>query len=223
MQSADLPLLAAFVLGLLVAVNPCQLAINVSALSYEYKNGKRWIEGLSYALGRTITYTAMGWVLMCLIGGGKNIDCFRQILSKAEVAVPYVLVAMGIYMLSRALHHHHHDGENCHNSGLIIKRSGPLGSLMLGMTLALAFCPESAVFYFGMMVPLSMSCEIGALVPLLFGLGASVPVLIMSWIMLSAINKAKSISGLFEHFQQWLNAITGFLFIAIAVMLWLAD
>lgn len=219
MQSADIPLLTAFVLGLLVAINPCQLAINVSALSYEYKNGKRWMEGLSYALGRTITYTAMGWILMCLIGGGKNVDGLQIILSKAELFVPYILIALGIYMLIRAFHLHHHDGENCHNSGQMIKRNGPLGSLVLGMTLALAFCPESAIFYFGMMIPLSMSCEVGVLVPLVFGLGASIPVVFMSWIMLKAIKGTERISKIFEHFQQWLNGITGIIFIAIAILL----
>ncbi|MDE7117644.1 MAG: sulfite exporter TauE/SafE family protein, partial [Bacteroidaceae bacterium] len=68
LQSTDLPLLAAFVLGVLVALNPCQLAISISALAYEYRNGKSLSDGIVYALGRTITYTIMGWVAMCLIG-----------------------------------------------------------------------------------------------------------------------------------------------------------
>lgn len=223
MQSADFPLLTAFVLGLLVAINPCQLAINVSALSYEYKNGKRWIEGLSYALGRTITYTVLGWILMCLIGGGKNIEGVQALLEKAEIAVPYVLIAFGIYMLYRAFCHHHHDGENCHNSGQMIRRNGPLGALVLGMTLALAFCPESAIFYFGIMLPLSISSNVGFLLPLTFGVGASIPVIIMSWIMLKTMDKAKNISALFDNFQQWINAITGILFISIAFILLFID
>ena len=57
LQSTDLPLLAAFALGILVALNPCQLAISISALAYEYRNGKRLTDGIIYALGRTVTYT----------------------------------------------------------------------------------------------------------------------------------------------------------------------
>ena len=190
LQSADLPLLTAFVLGLLVALNPCQLAISVSALAYEYRNGKRLIDGLVYALGRTITYTAMGWVTMCLIGGGANVVGLQQVLSKAEVILPYVLIALGLYMLYRAFHRHHHHGDNCHNSGRIIKRNGPLGSLVLGMTLAFAFCPESAIFYFGMMIPLSISSSVGVIVPLVFGLSASIPVVAIAWMMNKAVNGA---------------------------------
>lgn len=219
LQSADLPLLTAFVLGLLVALNPCQLAISVSALAYEYRNGKRLIDGLVYALGRTITYTAMGWVTMCLIGGGANVVGLQQVLSKAEVILPYVLIALGLYMLYRAFHRHHHHGDNCHNSGRIIKRNGPLGSLVLGMTLAFAFCPESAIFYFGMMIPLSISSSVGVIVPLVFGLSASTPVVAIAWMMNKAVNGAERLSRGFEYFQQGLNGVTGLLFIAIAILL----
>ena len=219
LQSADLPLLAAFALGVLVALNPCQLAISISALAYEYRNGRRLMDGIIYALGRTITYTVLGWVTMCLIGGGSNVTGLQNVLSTAEVAVPYVLIAIGLYLIFRAFHRHHHDGENCHNSGRIIKRNGPLGSLILGMTLALAFCPESAIFYFGMMIPLSISCNVGALVPPVFGLAASIPVVVIAWLMNKAVNGAEKFSRGFEHFQQWLNGITGCLFIAIAILL----
>ena len=143
----------------------------------------------------------------------------QKVLSSAEIAVPYILIIIGIYLLFRAFHRHHHDGENCHNSGRIIKRNGPLGSLILGMTLALAFCPESAIFYFGMMIPLSISSNVGAIVPLVFGLSASIPVIIIAWLMSKAVHGAERWSRGFEHFQQGLNGITGILFIALAVWL----
>lgn len=223
LQSTDLPLLAAFVLGVLVSLNPCQLAISISALAYEYRNGKSLSDGIVYALGRTITYTIMGWVTMCLIGGGSNIAGLQSVLSKAEVAVPYILTGLGIYLIVRAFHYHHHDGEHCHNSGRIIKRNGPLGSLVLGMTLALAFCPESAIFYFGMMIPLSITSHVGAAIPLVFGISASIPVVMMAWLIQKALNGAERFSHSFEHFQQWLNGITGLLFIGIAILLFIGN
>lgn len=223
LQSADLPLLAAFALGVLVALNPCQLAISISALAYEYRNGKKLMDGIVYALGRALTYTLLGWITMCLIGGGSNIAGLQNVLSMAEVAVPYVLIVVGLYLLYRAFRRHHHHGDDCHNSGKIIKRNGPLGSLVLGMTLALAFCPESAIFYFGMMIPLSISSNIGAMVPLVFGLAASIPVIVIAWLMYKATKGAEKLSHGFEHFQQWLNGITGVLFILIAILLFMEE
>ncbi len=221
MQSTDIPLLTAFVLGLLTALNPCQLAISVSALAYEYRGGKGIVEGLLYTLGRTITYIVLGWILMCLIGGGKNIKGVEILLSKGEIALPFVLVLIGIFMLSRAFHHHHHHDESCHNSGTIIKRNGPLGAIILGMTLALAFCPESAVFYFGLMIPLAMKSSISIIIPIVFAIAAALPVAVIAYLMSKAVNKVQSISHAFETFQKILNAVTGLLFIIIAILLWL--
>ena len=223
MQSTDLPLLAAFVLGLLVALNPCQLAISVSALTYEYRSGKGLLDGLTYALGRSVTYTLMGWITMCLIGGGKNITGLQNLLSKAEAAVPYILMALAIFLITRCFRPHHHHDDSCHNSGTIIKRNGPLGSLVLGMSLALAFCPESDIFYFGMMIPLSVNSQMGALIPLVFAVSASLPVIIIAWLMKTAVNGAEKISKGFEHFQLWLNVIAAIIFIIIAVLMLLNE
>lgn len=219
MQSTDLPLLTAFVLGLLTALNPCQLAISVSALAYEYKRGKRLADSLLYATGRTITYTILGWIMMCLIGGGRNIEGFQTLVSKAEVILPYILIVIGLYLISRAFHHHHHDGDNCHNSGTLIRRNGPLGSLILGMILALAFCPESAIFYFGIMLPLAMQTTASIFIPLVFALAAALPVVAIALIMRKAVDSVHRISNSLEIFQSILNAITGVLFIVIAVLL----
>ncbi len=218
-QQTDLPLFAAFILGLLVALNPCQLAINITALSYIIKREKRKSSTLIYTLGRTLTYTLLGWVLICLIGGGRNVEGVQHLLSQSEVLLPYILIAIGLFMLVRAFHTHHHDGESCHNSGQIIRRNGPLGALILGMTLALAFCPESAVFYFGLMLPLSVTSDVGLLVPLIFALAAGLPVLFLAWIMTHAYQKAQQISQTFEYAQQGLNALTGILFLVMALLL----
>lgn len=218
MQSSEYPLLAAFLLGILVAVNPCQLAISISALAYEYRNGKQLTDALVYAAGRAITYTLLAWVTMCLIGGGLNVSGLQHTLSKAEDALPYVLIATGAYMIYRAFKPHHH-GDSCHNSKRIIKRNGPLGALVLGMTLALAFCPESAIFYFGLMIPLGIADHMGFLVPPVFALGASLPIIAIAWTMKKTINGAERMSRNFERFQQIQNIVVGLLFIFIAILL----
>jgi len=42
---------------------------------------------------------------------------------------------------------------------------------------ALAFCPMSAAIYFGVLIPLSISNHMVILYPVLFGIGASLPLL----------------------------------------------
>lgn len=224
--TGEFPLITALILGLLVAINPCQLAINVSALTYIYKrdlgNRQGFMHGLLYVLGRSLTYTVLGWVLICLIGGGKNVTAIQSLLSHGETILPYLLLLMGLFMLYRGIHSHHHThGDDCHNSGHIIKRNGPLGALMLGVTLAFAFCPESAVFYFGVMLPLAVSSSVGILLPLLFALGAALPVLALSWVMFKATNRVLQFPLAFEKVQKLINLITGAIFFVLAITFFL--
>lgn len=217
------PELSALLIGLAVALNPCQLAINISALTYISKDnadGKTLVsKGIIYAAGRTVTYIAMAWILLMVLKmSGFGISLTQSILSKAEIILPPVLIAVGIFLIFRALHTHKHSDE-CHNCGNIIRSSGSRGTFVLGMMLALAFCPESGLFYFGMMLPLSAASENSWLIPVCFAVAASVPVMVLSVLISGAMSKARSFENRFKHFQQWLNGIVGVIFIVIAVLI----
>lgn len=220
-QSAELPLLAALLLGILVALNPCQLAINVSALTYmsrrtEDKN-RLLLKGIVYAAGRVFTYTLLGWMLVYAANRGLDISFVRSLLSHGEDILPYILILIGLFLLLRVFYHRHkHDGA-CHHSGQTIRRSGPFGEFFLGMVLALAFCPESAIFYFGMMIPLSVSSPAGYVIPFVFAVAAAIPVVFISWAVSSAVNGARRFEHRVERFQLYLNFITGIIFIIIGV------
>jgi cytochrome c biogenesis protein CcdA len=62
----DLPILAAFVLGLMTAISPCPLATNITATAYLSKNiieKKRVLfNGVFYTLGRMFSYTTLGLI-----------------------------------------------------------------------------------------------------------------------------------------------------------------
>ena len=68
------PLLTAFVLGILVALHPCPMATNIAAMGYigkDVENRRQvFVDGLLYTLGRTISYSVLGAVLIALIRGG---------------------------------------------------------------------------------------------------------------------------------------------------------
>ena len=56
------------------------------------------------------------------------------------------------------------------------KLKGNLGSLLLGVLFALAFCPTSGLFYFGMLIPMSAT-EPGGPLSMLW-----LPVCLLSWL-----------------------------------------
>lgn len=218
-------MLTAFILGLLVAANPCQLAINISALTYIIKRDEEHHHSpyhhLIYIIGRSISYTLLGWVLICLAGGGKNLETVQSLLSYGDEIVPYALTAMGLFLIYRGIHTHHHDHgddchNNCHNSGTLIKRNGPMGALMLGIILAFAFCPESAVLYFGALLPLSLTNSLGLLYPLIFSAGAAIPVLGIALLLNKASKSAVTLTQRLEHIQRIINIVIGIAFIVVA-------
>lgn len=227
LQQSDLPLFSAFVLGLLTAINPCQLAICVSALTYIQKRDlgakKGWANSMLFVLGRCITYVLLAWLLICLIGGGQNVQAMQSVLSHGEMILPYALLLMGLFLIYRSWHQHlHAHGEDCHHAGIIIRRQGPLGALILGMVLAFAFCPESAVFYFGVMVPLATGSTWGALIPLLYALASALPILLIAFLLKQATDRVVRLSKAFEQAQRIVNFSAGLLFIVLSVLFFIS-
>ncbi|MBO7557676.1 MAG: sulfite exporter TauE/SafE family protein [Bacteroidaceae bacterium] len=226
MQSADLPLLTAFLLGLVVALNPCQLAINISALTYLAEDDTHQyhflVRGVLYSLGRMMSYTLLGWVLMFVVSSGMKIDGLQHVLSKAEDFIPYVLIVFALFFLYRAFHQHHHH-DSCHHSKQIIQANGKFGAFALGLLLAFAFCPESAVFFFGMMLPLSISSPLGWLVPLFFSIAAIIPVLVIVYfIRLTMVSSARRFEHKMEMFQTIVNIVSAIVFMMSAIWIFVA-
>ena len=68
LESSSIPVVTAFLLGILTAISPCPLATNITAIGYiskdiESKHRIFW-GGILYTAGRIITYTALGFILI---------------------------------------------------------------------------------------------------------------------------------------------------------------
>lgn len=218
-------LISAFCLGLLVAFNPCQIAINISALTY--LNGRckspadMMRKGVLYAVGKAVTYTLLGEALIYIWERTVAVQAIKTLLSKGEDVLPYIMLIIGVFLFVRAFHSHNHHGDDCHNSGKTIQRSGPSGALFLGLMLAFAFCPESAIIFFGMLMPLAVTKTFGMLAPIAFAVAAVVPVVVLTYLMVKASSQMKLLALRFKHFQKWTNVIIGSAFIIAAVVLYM--
>ena len=88
---------------------------------------------------------------------------------------------------------------------------------MLGLLFALAFCPTSGVFFFGMLIPMSASATMGYMLPILFAVATSLPVLVVSWILAFSAGQIGAVYGKMQTIQKWLNRVVGVLFIVIGI------
>ena len=221
LESTTAPLLVAVLLGLLTAISPCPLATNIAAVSYIGKDvadrRRVFAKGLIYTLGRTVSYTLLGIVLILLLHRGQSAFHLQKFFSgTGEKVIGPLLVAFGVFMLfvdKISLGGTKGAGDREEK----LARGGLWGSFLLGVLFALAFCPSSAMFYFGMLIPMSAASAAGAVYPAVFALATALPVLVVAWLIAFSIGKVGDFYGKMKTVQKWVSRIAGVLFIVIGV------
>lgn len=220
LDNSTTPVLTAFLLGLLTALSPCPLATNIAAVGYigkDIENRKRifW-NGLLYTAGRIISYTALGIVLIAILKEGSSMFGIQKTVGKwGELVLGPLLVAIGLFMLFGDKLNLPKFGFKGNAEGLASK--GGWGSLLIGILFALAFCPTSGVFYFGMLIPMSASASAGYLLPAIFAVATAIPVLVIAWILAFSVQKIGSFYGKMKTVQKWLKIILGILFMGVGI------
>ncbi len=231
--------LTVLALGLLTTLNPCQLAINVSAVTWLLQHARpsaaagqaparrRVVaEIAAFVTGRVVTYIWLSWGLMTLIRLTGRVQFLEEWLHGRgtvwlERILPFLMLLVGLFFLLRAVHPHHpHD--SCHNSTSVIRRRGHLGALFLGMILALAFCPESAFFFFGMMIPVSMASPHTWAAPVIYALAAALPILAAACCCVWARQYLERFRNRMETFQRIVDALMAIVFVGFAVWIFMA-
>lgn len=209
-------------LGLLTALSPCPLATNIAAIGFigkDIENRRRifW-NGLLYTLGRILSYTLLGVVLILILilkEGSSMFGIQKTIGSWGELVLGPLLFVIGLFMLFGDRLNLPQFGFQGNAEGLA--RKGGWGALIIGALFALAFCPTSGVFYFGMLIPMSATATAGYLLPVVFAIATAIPVLVVAWILAFSVQQLGSFYGKMQKVQKWMNRIVGVLFIVIGI------
>lgn len=220
LDSSTTPALTAFLLGLLTAVSPCPLATNIAAIGFIGRNVESrrriFLNGLLYTLGRIIAYTVLGIVLILILREGASLFGIQKFIGRyGELLLGPALLLIGLFMLFGSRLRLPSFGFRGNGEGLA--RKGGFGALLLGMLFAMAFCPTSGVFYFGMLIPMSATSAAGYLLPVLFAVATALPVLIVAWILAFSVQRIGSFYGRMQTVQKWLNRIVGGIFVGIGI------
>lgn len=226
-DNCQVPVITAFLLGLLTALSPCPLATNVTAVGYIARNcicennnednARRKVlwTGILYTLGRTLAYTLLGTLLIYIIRQGSDIFGLQQVISECgELVLGPALIIIGLFMLL---------GDKLHlpkfgfNGNVSSSFSGLWGSIILGILFAMAFCPTSGLLYFGMLIPMSAEATAGYLLPLVFAIATALPVLVVAWGLAYSMQTLGKVMGKIAVFQRWLNRVVALLFIGVGI------
>jgi cytochrome c biogenesis protein CcdA len=232
-------ILAALYLGLLTSISPCPLATNIAAISYvgrKVGNTRLVVHaGLLYTLGRCLLYLALAALLTTTALSIPAVALFLQKYMHLILGPIFLILGMflvGLITIS--------SGGTMMSEGMQrrVDSMGVWGALLLGVFFALSFCPTSAAWFFGL-VALIMGSEAGAItmvlanvgialpqaslpggsfvLPLVYGIGTAVPVLIVAFLLAySAKSVAKTYNALSQA-EWWARMVTGNIFILIGV------
>ncbi|HIE45674.1 MAG TPA: sulfite exporter TauE/SafE family protein [Flavobacteriaceae bacterium] len=214
-ENYNIPILSAFILGLMTAISPCPLATNITATAYISKNisdkKKIFLSGIIYFLGRAFSYTTIGLILYF---GASKFHIARFLNQNGEKFLGPLLIIIGLIMLNiiklnflGKLNFQEKLSEKFRDKGL-------LGSFLIGVVFALAFCPYSGALYFGMLIPLTISSAKGLYLPVVFAFGTGLPVILFTYLLAFTVGKVGVFYNKIAKVEKIIRFITGIIFIA---------
>lgn len=207
-----------FWIGLLTCLSPCPLATNITAISFltnKLPNFKQIIiVGILYTLGRCFTYVALAILILKGLFLSSNISHFLQkylnlILGPLLIFIGMLLLNLLEIKLPSLLK------SNCFEQRLA--QSKYFGSFALGILFALSFCPISAALYFGSLVPLALQEKSIFMLPLVYGLGSSLPVLLLAILSVFGIQKISKFFSCISKIEKGSRILTGSIFVLVGI------
>jgi len=226
MGTSSIPIIAAFFIGLMTAISPCPLATNITAIAYASKHienkRKTLLIGVFYTLGRVFTYVAIASLIVWF---GLNTQIIALGLQRyGQRLLGPLLLIIGIILSGLVkMPEFRKSSVAVHKPSKIEKikeylsTKGILGSFLLGIIFALAFCPFSAVLFFGMLIPLAIKANDGIIIPAVFALATGLPVIILSIILVYSVSKLGSVMHKIEVFERWMRIIVAIVFVLVGI------
>ncbi|OPY27682.1 MAG: Thiol:disulfide interchange protein DsbD [Methanocella sp. PtaU1.Bin125] len=218
----DVPILYAFAIGLITAIGPCPLSANVAAIAYMSSKladpRNTVMAGAMYTIGRALTYTVIG--LLIFLFGSAVMDSAPSLQDYDKIILAPVLVLAGVVMLGLWKPNVSVGDGLKAKYGLKLSEKGILGAFGLGAIFALAFCPYTAVMFFGLLMPFALAADAtGMSFMALFGVGTGLPVLAFAVLLGVSASFAKAYISKIVKFEPYLRKTLGAGFIKYGLYL----
>jgi cytochrome c-type biogenesis protein len=180
--------------------------------------GKVLLAGVLYTVGRALTYLILGALLVGSLLSAPRLSLVLQ--RTMNKALGPILIVVGVLLLGVIPLRLPSSGLT-QRMGERIAKWGPFGALLLGVLFALTFCPVSAAFFFGSLLPLAIEQQSPVLLPALFGIGTAIPVLGFAVAIALGAKSLGKVFGKVTKIERWARLITGVVFIGVGIYLML--
>jgi len=217
MGTHEIAIVAAFFIGLMTAISPCPLATNITAVAYISKRlGNRMHTlgvGFAYALGRMLTYVAIAFLIVWVGLGVQGISLPLQ--KYGDMFIGPLLIIIGVVMLDLVKISFLKGSKRMENLKEKLSRRGILGGFLMGAIFALAFCPFSAVLFFGMLIPLAINAGDSIIIPSVFSIATALPVIVLSLVLVHSFSKLGTVMNRLQTFEKWMRRSVAIVFITV--------
>lgn len=218
--NTEITIIVAFLLGVLTSISPCPLATNIAAIAYISKDIKQAkysiLNAIVYTLGRIFTYFVLGSVI--IVGGMSIIDLSLTTQSIHGTILGVILIIVGVLLMGVInLNFSLGAGSITERMSKKVKNFGFLGTFFIGVLFALAFCPYSAILFFGTLIPLGLASREGIVLPLFYGLGTGIPVLIFAGLLYFGSKQLNKHLQNVSKLEKILRKFIGVIFIVIGI------
>jgi len=218
-NSINVPILSAFLLGVLGTTAPCQLTTNATAIAYVSRRLTNPFQAartaLAYLLGKVLVYSLAGGLIVFLGTQAQALSIPVIVVVKKALGPLMVLVGLymlGLFKLRISL------GQGF--SQWLEKRAqqqSTLGAFLLGVAFSFAFCPTLFLLFFSIVIPLSLSATGGWLFPAIFALGTTLPLLVFTSIFLFGSELAEFYVKKMKYLDRYVRRIAGVIFLLAGV------
>lgn len=212
----NVPVLSAFLLGLLSTISPCTLAANVGAVAFISKDLKSGchaaFKGLFYTLGRGLSYCLLGVLVYFGISEFSISNIFQ---GWGSLLLGPIFIFLSLIMLGAIKFSLSAGNAKIEKMKKWLASGGYIGSVLLGMLLALAFCPYGGVLFFGALVPLALHSAEGPLLFFMFALGTGLPVIVIAFLIVFSVQRAGQLLGVLQRIERIGRIIVALILLSI--------
>lgn len=172
-----IPILFALLLGIVGALAPCQFTANLGAVMvYGNKSVQKqiaWAEVIFFIIGKIVVFSMFGFIVWML--GSEVKSTFTLYFPWFRKAVGPILIIIGLFMLGVIKFTKMFSFGSIPES---FTREGKLGAFLMGVSFTLGFCPTMFILFFVTLMPMALSVSYGSILPGLFAVGTSLPLII---------------------------------------------
>jgi cytochrome c biogenesis protein CcdA len=200
--------------GIMTTFHPCPLTTNIASVTlltgWSVPGNNRRLTLLFFVLGYLTSYLVLAILLSSGALSAPRINYVLQVMVNLLMGPILILVGMLLADLLRL---------NRLYKGRILLRirsiewSG-ISAFPFGMMVAISFCPATAAIFFGIMVPLAVDHDQPILFPLFYALGASIPLVTISSLLVRGVNLSKN-----QFLKRYLPKISGWVLIVLGIVL----